>query len=81
MIEAITESKDKLVRALKSGYPARVEGGDVYLVRDTPARPWNTTYVNELADFPGGSHDDQVDPSVNGYSLITDPRFAPLIVA
>ena len=77
MIEEVSESTDKLVRALKSGYPARVERRDVYLVR----AGWNAAFVNEHADFPGGRHDDQVDPSANGYSVITDPRFAPLAFA
>ncbi len=42
---------------------------------------WNADFVNGHADFPGGRCDDQVDPAANGYSLITDPRFAPLVVA
>lgn len=60
-----------------AGYPARVEAGDVYLVTGD----WNADFVNGHADFPGGRCDDQVDPAANGYSLITDPRFAPLVVA
>ena len=81
-IEDVQETSSKLVRVLKSGFPARVEAGDVFLVRDTPDRPpWNADFVNEHADFPGGRHDDQVDPSANGYSLLTDPRFVPLAFA
>ena len=40
----------------------------------TRARGWNGADVNELTEFPTGRLDDQVDPSANGYTLITDPR-------
>ena len=79
MIEPVKETKSKPERAIS--FAARVEGQDVYLVRDTPDNPWNAPYVNELSEFPTGAHDDQVDPSANGYNLITDPRFQPLIFA
>jgi predicted phage terminase large subunit-like protein len=36
----------------------RVEAGDVYLL---DGAEWLDDFVSELADFPGGSHDDRVD--------------------
>ena len=75
LIEAVKERRSKPERAVS--YAARVEAGDVHLVR----AGWNSAYINELAEFPTGRHDDQVDPSANGYTLITDPRFQPLIFA
>ena len=77
LVEGVQELKSKPERAVS--YAARVEGQDVYLVRDTPDNPWNAAYVNELAEFPNGTYDDQVDPSANGYNLLNDPRFAPLL--
>ena len=74
-IEEVKEIKDKLSRAVP--FAARVEGGDVYLVR----AGWNTDFVNEAAEFPGGAHDDQVDSPANAYSIVVDPRFAPLAFA
>ena len=42
---------------------------------------WNVPFINEAAEFPGARHDDQVDSAGNGYSIIVDPRFAPLAFA
>ena len=42
---------------------------------------WNGADVNELTEVPTSRLDDQVDPSANGYTLITDPRFQPLAFA
>ena len=50
-------SADKVVRA--DPYRTQVPSGDVALVRSS----WNHDYLHELADFPVGVHDDQVDAS------------------
>ena len=74
-IEEVKEIKDQLSRAVP--FAARVEAQDVLLVRAS----WNAAFVNEAAEFPGARHDDQVDSASNGYSIMVDPRFAPLAFA
>ena len=74
-IEEVKEIKDKLSRAVP--FAARVEAKDVFLVD----APWNAAFINEAAEFPGSRHDDQVDSGSNAYSIIVDPRFAPLAFA
>ena len=69
------EIKDKLSRAVP--FAARVEAQDVTLVR----AEWNAPFINEAAEFPGSRHDDQVDSAGNAYSIIVDPRYAPLAFA
>ena len=74
-IQEVKEIKDKLSRAVP--FAARVEAKDVFLVD----APWNAAFINEAAEFPGSRHDDQVDSGSNAYSIIVDPRFAPLAFA
>jgi predicted phage terminase large subunit-like protein len=47
-------------------FRAQVEGGNVYLVRG----PWNEAYLQEMADFPTGKHDDQVDASSCAFNAV-----------
>ncbi|WP_018147476.1 phage terminase large subunit [Henriciella marina] len=39
-------------------YSSRIEAGDVYLPRDAS---WLDAFIHEIAAFPNGKHDDQVD--------------------
>jgi predicted phage terminase large subunit-like protein len=54
----IVPTESKVSRA--NGVSAFVEGGDVELPHPSLA-PWIGTFVDEAAEFPHGSHDDQVD--------------------
>ena len=74
-IEPVREIADKLSRAVP--FAARVEARDVHLVR----ADWNAPFVNEAAEFPSSTHDDQVDAASNAYAIISDPRYAPLMFA
>jgi predicted phage terminase large subunit-like protein len=52
-------------------FNAACERGDVFLM----AGDWVQTFLDELAAFPTGSHDDQVDSAVGAYTaLSSDPR-------
>jgi predicted phage terminase large subunit-like protein len=53
---AITPEGDKVVRA--SNQSAQIEAGRVFLPQDAP---WLGDFQLELAAFPNGRHDDQVD--------------------
>jgi predicted phage terminase large subunit-like protein len=57
VVKAERSTGDKSTRA--QPYAAQCEALNVKLVRGD----WNTPYLNELAGFPHGSHDDQVDAS------------------
>lgn len=45
-------------------YSSQVNAGNVVLVRG----PWNSSYRDELAHFPYGKHDDQVDASADAFA-------------
>ncbi len=55
-INATRETGEKAVRAMPAA--AQVNAGNVAMVRD--AR-WNGAFLDELASFPAGTYDDQVD--------------------
>lgn len=51
-------------------FRTQCEAGNVYIVRG----PWNAAYVDELAGFPTGKHDDQVDGSSAAFnSVLLEP--------
>jgi predicted phage terminase large subunit-like protein len=54
-------------------FRAQCEAGNVRLVRGA----WNYEYIKELADFPTGTHDDQVDGSSCAFNavLLEPPPF------
>lgn len=54
-VKGYTPDKDKVGRA--SPWFAKIHGGMFYMVRG----PWNSDFVDELAQFPNGAHDDQID--------------------
>lgn len=53
---------DKVTRA--AAFAAQVEAGNVVLLRGA----WNTTFTDELGDFPLGKHDDQVDAAADAFN-------------
>lgn len=58
------ETGDKATRA--APYIAQCNVGNVALVRG----PWNRAYLEELASFPNGAHDDQVDASSRAFNTL-----------
>lgn len=65
----VQRSKDKLSR----GYDAApfIESGNVLLPMDAP---WLSDFLAEAAAFPGGAHDDQLDPM---FDAIANTQAAP----
>lgn len=49
----------------------RVEAGQVYLPEGAP---WTEDFVSEHAEFPSGTHDDQVDALSQGLSRVADTQ-------
>jgi predicted phage terminase large subunit-like protein len=60
-------SRDKIIRA----YPLEVifKAGNVHVVENAP---WLFEWVSEVAAFPNGRHDDQVDNLTAGYNVFND---------
>lgn len=63
---------NKVVRA--EPFASQVQAGNVCLVR----APWNDAFRTELADFPSGVHDDQVDAASAACNKLTTPQTAAL---
>jgi len=61
---------DKVVRA--EPLAAQVQAGNVKLVRGR----WNAVFLDELAAFPFGTHDDQVDAASGAFSKLGRDRLA-----
>lgn len=61
----IQRTKDKITR----GYDAApfIESGNVLLPRDAP---FLSSFLDEVANFPAGAHDDQVDPLLDAIDLV-----------
>lgn len=65
--QTVTGDKVERARPLR----AQAEAGNVYLVRG----PWNAAFLDEIENFPNGSHDDQVDAVCDGYNeLVGGPK-------
>jgi predicted phage terminase large subunit-like protein len=47
---------------------SQTEAGNVAIVRS----PWNKDYLDEMEQFPGGRHDDQVDATALGFNHLHD---------
>jgi predicted phage terminase large subunit-like protein len=62
------ETGDKVTRA--SALSSQAEAGNVKLVRG----PWNEAFLNELENFPGGRHDDQVDAASGAFNMLIEKR-------
>jgi predicted phage terminase large subunit-like protein len=70
-ITAERETGSKEVRA--EPFAAQCEAGNVLLVRG----PWNEAFLEELASFPNGATDDQVDAAAGAFTKLTEIR-APM---
>ncbi|AYN86401.1 phage terminase large subunit [Commensalibacter melissae] len=70
-IKAIRETGNKIARA--DPFASQVNIGNVSLLRAN----WNRSYLDELSDFPNGSHDDQVDASSGAFEAISLQRKLP----
>jgi predicted phage terminase large subunit-like protein len=55
-------SGDKVTRA--DPFSAQVNAGNVRLVKGD----WNAAFIEELRQFPGGKHDDQVDAAADAFN-------------
>jgi len=71
--ETVTGSKE--VRA--DPFAAQAEVGNVKLL----AGPWNADYLSELAAFPLGANDDQVDGSSGAFNKLAQPRKTRMTMA
>jgi len=63
-VRAATETGSKDVRAMPLS--AQIEAGNVKLVRAS----WNDAFLEELAGFPNGAHDDQVDAASGAFGML-----------
>jgi predicted phage terminase large subunit-like protein len=71
---------DKVTRARP--FAAQAEVGNCRVVRDTPERPWVTTFLDELALFDKGRYKDQVDAASGAFNkLALIARPGPAAVA
>jgi len=74
-IMAVQRNTDKLVRANDAA--PHIECGNVWLPADAA---WLSDFLAEATTFPGGSHDDQLDPMFDAIELhqkATAPRDEP----
>lgn len=64
-VVAVQRSKDKISR----GYDAApfIASGNVVLPQDAP---WLSDFLSEVAAFPAGAHDDQLDPMFDAINLV-----------
>jgi predicted phage terminase large subunit-like protein len=73
--KGVTVTGSKITRS--KPFRAQCEAGNVFIVRG----PWNKDYLDELCDFPGGDHDDQVDGSSCAFnSVLLEPIPEPEFV-
>ncbi len=63
----VKTSGDKEIRA--NPLSTACEMGNVYLVKGG----WNMAFINELCQFPKGSHDDQVDAASGAFEQLSVP--------
>lgn len=68
-VKPIVPSRDKLTRALP--LLAQAEAGNVSMLRAN----WNAAFMDELAAFPNGDHDDQMDAAAHAFNLLHQPAF------
>jgi predicted phage terminase large subunit-like protein len=72
-IKAVRPTGPKETRA--AGFAAQAEAGNVKL---KPA-DWNKDFRDELAMFPLGAHDDQVDASSDAFNALLGPKKAQVL--
>ena len=64
VVESSPETGAKETRA--APFASQVNVGNVSVVRGT----WNAAYIDELAAFPSGMHDDQADASARAFGMV-----------
>ena len=67
-VKAETVSGDKITRA--QPFAAQVNIGNVKMLRGD----WNKALIEELRNFPNGTHDDQVDGCSDGFTDLNEAR-------
>jgi predicted phage terminase large subunit-like protein len=72
VVTSEAETGDKGTRA--DPFAAQAEAGNVKLLRG----PWNEAFLDELASFPNGAHDDQVDAASGAFRALTVTASGPL---
>ena len=68
----VQRSKDKISRAHDAA--PFIESGNVLLPEDAP---WLSDFLAESAAFPGGAHDDQMDPMFDAIATVQNAPAAP----
>jgi predicted phage terminase large subunit-like protein len=68
-VKNLKTDKDKVTRALPLS--ARMESGDVFLLRDTH---WLPEMEREIMTFPAGAHDDIIDTLSYGVQMLQEKR-------
>jgi predicted phage terminase large subunit-like protein len=63
VVVTLEAEKDKTVRA--QCLEPVVEAGNFHIQR----AEWNMSFIDEMAAFPNGAHDDQIDAVVHGYNM------------
>lgn len=63
-VESVRETGDKATRA--APFASQVNAGNVSLVR----APWNRAFLEEAAQFPAGTHDDQIDAASGAFDML-----------
>lgn len=67
-VKSERETGDKVTRA--HALSSQAEAGNVKIVRG----PWNETFLNELENFPGARHDDQVDAASGAFNMLIEKQ-------
>jgi predicted phage terminase large subunit-like protein len=70
-IDRVTGSKE--VRA--EPFASQAEAGNIRLVRG----PWNAAFLEEIAAFPNGAHDDQLDAAAGAFNKLGVGKPSPLL--
>lgn len=68
VVDSSPETGAKETRA--APFASQVNVGNVCVVRG----PWCATYLDELASFPSGTHDDQCDASSRAFGMLIAPH-------
>ena len=74
-VKSIPVSRDKLTRALP--LLAQAEAGNVFIRRAA----WNDDFLSEIASFPNGEHDDQVDAAAHAFNHLQTPAYVGFSLA
>lgn len=73
-VRPVAPTGDKLTRAMP--LLAQAEAGNVAILRGG----WNAAFLDELAGFPGGAHDDQVDAAAHAFNRLAGGGGSQLLI-